>query len=149
MRRKFKLLAALVAAFGLALFVSSPASAAPYWQPVNTNDNWHCEKTQTHSASDNVGFQTCIVLNQYGDEQVVLVVVNNASTAIKIEGWMYTNFGGNAHCNESWLNPGRQTGCLGPTVAAYCGANTAYSVLRMNSRYDDTTDTILVDPLVC
>ncbi|MEU6246595.1 hypothetical protein [Glycomyces sp. NPDC047010] len=122
----------VLTAVGLA-FTASPASAAPYWQEVNTGPTWSCNPTKIHPAKAGVGFQTCIVVNANYDAQAVLVVVNNSSSAIQLSGVIDTSFGADASCYSSTLNPGFRRGCFGPTVHVGSGVTLgATSYLTVN-----------------
>ncbi|MET9575416.1 hypothetical protein ACLQ2D_33370 [Streptomyces sp. DT199] len=146
MRQVSKALTMAAAVAGAGLLAAAPASAAPFWQPVSTTSNWHCGSTEKHAGSNNVLFQTCIVVsdsNTYA--QAVLVVRNNASAAVNIEGSLTTNFGGGADCNFSKLNPGLVTGCFGPTIKVGSASPIyAYSDLKMNGISDRSTSITLV-----
>jgi hypothetical protein len=123
----------LLAAGTMALS-ASPASAAPYWQEVNTStgSKWTCNSTKAHPASSQVGFQTCLVTNANQDAQAVLVVVNNSTKAIQLSGVIDTSFGADASCYTSTLNPGFQRGCFTPTVHVGTGTIGATSYLTVN-----------------
>lgn len=125
-------------AAGLMALSTSPASAAPYWQVVDTGTGpqWLCGPTKAHKAKSGVGFQTCIVVNSNKDAQAVLVVVNNSKDAITLSGGVRTDFGADADCYSSTLNPGFQRGCFGPTVHVGAGEISAYSYLRVNGVLD-------------
>ncbi|MEV7912664.1 hypothetical protein [Streptomyces griseus] len=119
--RKFGRIASFAAATTAAVIMGSgQAFAAANWQEVNTNSNWHCEKTRQHNPYSGVGFQGCIVQNSKGDAQVVLVVVNNGPKAVRIGGSISSGFGSNVTCAASVLNPGFQRGCFAPTKTLKC-----------------------------
>lgn len=125
-------------AAGVMALGTSPASAAPYWQVVDTGTGpqWLCGPTKIHKAKSGVGFQTCHVVNSNSDAQAVLVVVNNSKDAITLSGGVKTNFGGDADCYSSTLNPGFQRGCFGPTVHVGAGGISSSSYLRVNGVVD-------------
>ncbi|MFB6771757.1 hypothetical protein [Streptomyces sp. NPDC056337] len=127
-----------VVAAGVMALGTSPASAAPYWQVVDTDTGpqWLCGPTKIHKAKSGVGFQTCVVVNSKADAQAVLVVVNNSKDAITLSGGVRTDFGADADCYSSTLNPGFQRGCFGPTVHVGAGGISAYSYLRVNGVVD-------------
>ncbi|MFJ6725116.1 hypothetical protein ACIQPQ_09370 [Streptomyces sp. NPDC091281] len=137
--RILKRVGVLAVAVTATLLSSVPAQAYPFWQAVNTNANWHCGPTTHHVASTKVFFQSCIVLTPDRKKgQSVLVVRNDASVAISIHGTTNNNFGGSAPCNVSTLNPGRLTGCYGPTVSVVGLALKADGHLVMNNIGDET-----------
>ncbi|MET8826344.1 hypothetical protein ABZX40_30290 [Streptomyces sp. NPDC004610] len=127
---------------------ASPASAAPYWQVVDTGTGptWTCGSTKAHKEVAGVGFQTCLVVNDNLAAQSVLVVMNNSAKAIQlsgsvitgsvITGSVITDFGGNASCYSSTLNPGFQRGCFGPTRQVGTGTISASSRLKVNGVVD-------------
>lgn len=120
------------------VFSASPAAAAPYWQEVRTGPTWNCGSTETHTVSDGVGFQTCIVYNANQDAQAVLVVVNNATNPIRLSGEVDTSFGATFSCLESTLNPGFRRGCFGPTThVGFPPSLGAYTQLTVNGVVDD------------
>lgn len=114
-----------VAAMTAVAAATAPASAATVnWKEISPNSNWRCEKTIEHATYPGVKFQGCIVANQNGDAQVVLVVNNQGPKGVNIGGWTSAQFGGNVTCADSVLNPGFQRGCFGSTVHVPC--NVAY-----------------------
>ncbi|MFJ8586719.1 hypothetical protein ACIRD2_18985 [Streptomyces sp. NPDC093595] len=119
---------------GLAAMIALAAAAAPAnaatvnWQTISPNANWRCEDTIPHATYPGVKFQGCVVANQFGDAQVVLVVNNQGPKAVNIGGWTSSQFGSNVTCADSVLNPGFQRGCFGPTVTVPCNITYANSV---------------------
>ncbi|MFC9943590.1 hypothetical protein [Streptomyces pratensis] len=111
-----------VAATTAVAMATAPANAATVnWQEISPNANWFCDPTISHVTYPMVKFQGCVVVNQNGDGQVVLVLNNQGPKAVNIGGWTSSQFGSNATCANSVLNPGFQRGCLGPTVTIPCG----------------------------
>ncbi|MEE1938137.1 hypothetical protein V1L54_01670 [Streptomyces sp. TRM 70361] len=70
--------------------------------------------------------------------------MNNADRPIRLSGTTVTNFGGDASCHESTLNPGFRRGCFDPTVGDRCGYDSAQSILTVNGR-DGATNPIVID----
>jgi hypothetical protein len=97
-----------------ALIAAAPAGAAPYWQTVTTGPTWDCARTVVHTAKAGVGFQACLVRNAHDDAQVVLVVVNNSTSAVTVSGTV-TSFGADAGCGSYTLPVGERRGCFGTT----------------------------------
>ena len=102
--------------------MTAPASAAANWQPINPTSTWTCRPTVAHATYPQIHFQGCVVINSNNHAQAVLVVNSaNAPKAVKIGGWINSQFGSNVACADSVLNPGFQRGCFGPTVIVPCG----------------------------
>ncbi|MEU0355249.1 hypothetical protein [Streptomyces cyaneofuscatus] len=122
--------AGLAAATVTALAVTTaPASAAAAnWKEIQPNANWECGSTISHATYPGVKFQGCVVANNSGDAQLVLVVNNQGPKAVNIGGWTSSQFGSNVTCADSVLNPGFQRGCFGPTVSVPCNISYANSV---------------------
>ncbi|MCF3136184.1 hypothetical protein [Streptomyces olivochromogenes] len=135
-RRALQGFAAATSVATVSLLGASPASAYPTWQTVgSTNSNWHCGTTIHHPASNNVNMRMCIVMNASKEAQAVLVVVNHASVAVKIEApGIYTTWGAGGYCNEYPLAPGAQRACFTNTWPLDCSQDTTYAVeyLKMN-----------------
>ncbi|MET9800260.1 hypothetical protein [Streptomyces sp. NPDC006368] len=115
MRKTGRFLTAAAALMGSTLLTAAPAEAAPYWQTVSTNLSWKCAPTAAHPAKAGVGYQACLVRNAYDDAQVVLVVVNNSSSAVTISGTVTSSFGPDASCSAYNLAVGERRGCFGTT----------------------------------
>ncbi|MFI1395554.1 hypothetical protein [Streptomyces sp. NPDC020681] len=135
-RRALQGLAAATSVAAVSLLGASPASAYPNWQTVgSTNSNWHCGTTKHHPASDNVNMRMCIVMNASKEAQAVLVVVNHASVAVKIEApGIHTTWGAGGSCNEYRLASGVQRACFTNTWPLDCSQDNTYAVeyLKMN-----------------
>lgn len=111
-----RILTTAAAVAGSVLLAAAPAGAAPYWQTVSTNSNWSCAATVVHTARAGVGFQACIVRNANDDAQVVLVVVNNSSSAVTVSGTVTSEFAAEASCSTYSLAAGERRGCFGTTA---------------------------------
>ncbi|MEU7279418.1 hypothetical protein AB0A69_11650 [Streptomyces sp. NPDC045431] len=114
MRKTGRFLTTAAAIAGGLLLTAAPAEAAPYWQSVSTSSNWSCARTVVHTAKAGVGFQACTVRNHNNDAQVVLVVVNNSTSAVNISGIVDSDFG-DGSCGSYSLAVGERRGCFGPT----------------------------------
>lgn len=141
MRTLIKGMAAGAAALGAMVFAASPAAAdAPYWEPVNTTSAWHCGSTASHTANSRVQFQVCAVHGAAGYSQAVLVVVNNSSSAVQIEGYVELESASYLipdSCDRSSLVAGARTGCVGRTVKTGNETLTASALLKVNGEWDN------------
>lgn len=62
-----------------------------------------------------MGFRACLVRNVHDDVQIVLVVVNNSTSAVTISGDVYSAFALSASCSSYTLAVGERRGCFGTT----------------------------------
>ncbi|TXS41471.1 hypothetical protein EAO75_42795 [Streptomyces sp. uw30] len=142
MKRAGKSIGLAAAAVGVALFAAGPASAMGMWETVSTNSTWKCGPTKQHTAVPGVGFQACMVfgtLNESDEAKSVLVVTNNSSKAIALEGSITQTWNGQTiDCQPSVLNPGFTRGCYNHQMPIKCGRNTAYGDLRVNGVWNRT-----------
>lgn len=109
---------ATAAIVGALAFTASPASADEQkWQTVSTNGWWDCGPDyRHHKVSNNVSYKWCVVTNEGGYAQAVLVVQNASKAKVSIEGEISTNIpGGDEDCAQSTLGPGATRGCFGPS----------------------------------
>ncbi|MEU0393352.1 hypothetical protein ABZ208_11345 [Streptomyces sp. NPDC006208] len=136
-----------VAAAGMAAvaLAATPAAAkAPYWQPVKTNSSWSCSDYTYHQMSYNVNFKACVVSNDPGYKQGVLVVQNNAKVKIDIRGRVYTEGGlvdQSLACMHSPLSAGATTGCFLPSTKA-SGVFRVKGALWMNGDENENLDIV-------
>ncbi|MFD7130370.1 hypothetical protein [Streptomyces sp. NPDC059894] len=110
------MLTTTAAAAGSLILAAAPAGAAPYWQAVSTNSTWSCAPTVVHTAQAGVGYQACLVRSALDNAQVVLVVVNNSSSAVTVSGTITTDFAAEASCSSYALAVGERRGCFGTTA---------------------------------
>ncbi|HZX40016.1 MAG TPA: hypothetical protein VFF37_17140 [Streptomyces sp.] len=117
-RRALAVAAATASAVVLA---SSPASAAPNWQPWVPPANYKCGPTTPSAVSNNVIDQTCIAIASNGMSQAILLVRNNSSVSITIDSartYWYSDAGTTYHiatCEGKVVAPGELTACYGFT----------------------------------
>ncbi|MGC0344306.1 hypothetical protein RKD20_009340 [Streptomyces sp. SLBN-8D4] len=152
LRQTLKFVAAVAATTALMLFSTSPASAAGEWQTYKSNSNWHCGSTSATHVSNNVVFQTCIVVTPDGTKgQVVLVVSNRGTKDLALKVGMVQSdelYAGNDHvCNVTYfLAGGEARGCFGPTVAFHgCGYYWGNGSLWANALEEDSTFPVRYD----
>jgi hypothetical protein len=125
------------------------------WKAVDTDSNWYCNNGQgyvSHVDKPGVKFKACIVRNDNGDAQAVLVVQNVSGGPVTIDGRIVfeSQLGGDAWCASSTLNDGFTRGCFAPTVSlSRCDRpGTAVTTLGVNGK-DDTTRADWYPIIVC
>lgn len=120
-RHIYMALSAAASVVALLLFGAAPASAYPIWQSYKSNSNWHCSDTFPTSLSQNVVFQTCIIVNASDQAQAVLVVANRGTKDASISGGPFSDElygeGGSYYCEWTTLDAGEAIACFGKTVA--------------------------------
>ncbi|MET9804703.1 hypothetical protein [Streptomyces sp. NPDC006368] len=117
-------LAVAATAASALVLTSSPASAAPNWQSWVPTTYTKCGETTPSKTSDKVVNQTCMLMNQNGSAQGVLLVRNNASVSITVDTatvyWLFGDGTGPAQspasCGKKVLVPGELAACYGVTV---------------------------------
>ncbi|MFE9394616.1 hypothetical protein [Streptomyces flavidovirens] len=119
-RAVVRVLALGVMASGVTALAAAPASAAVNWKPWSPPANLICKETITHHVYKDVGFQGCYIYNDKHEAQMVLIVINNGPKAINISGRIISDFGSNADCAASVLNPRIRVACYGPTKPTEC-----------------------------
>ncbi|MFE2302606.1 hypothetical protein ACFXAW_30975 [Streptomyces sp. NPDC059445] len=117
LRRVARVAGVLTAGLLTVAVATAPASATTVnWKELDPSIPLFCESTIPHATYPDVYFQGCLVANQNGDAQVIMVVNNQGPKAVNIGGWTSSQFGSNVTCADSVLNPNFQRACFGPTV---------------------------------
>ncbi|MFE0426724.1 hypothetical protein [Streptomyces sp. NPDC058953] len=125
-------LAAAVAAFGLTLVTAPSASAIEgVWKPWNNGWVTECGTTKTHRITTNASFQACFIIGSGSYVQPVLVVKNNATSAIRLKGSVTSTYGTPVYCPDTFLSAGQRTTCMGTTEALRPGDNFGWGLLDL------------------
>jgi hypothetical protein len=107
-----------IAAVSVAALTTTPASAAPNWNTVNTDGGWVCAPTVNHEVYK-VAHQMCLIRRSNGLAQSVLVLRNNTGKTIRAEAYVdLVRDGGRItdHCDELVFAAGALRGCFGRSV---------------------------------
>ncbi|WP_256104677.1 hypothetical protein [Streptomyces sp. ODS05-4] len=134
---------AATAAGAVLMLAAGPAAAAPNWQPWVAPANYTCGPTTTHRASVNVSMQTCVIKGAGNNYQAVAIVSNNASVSVKLEAAVYVNPDSSGHtfdeCYQKTVAAHTRVACFGYSRPSAVTPVDAYSAVRFNGLYNDTT----------
>jgi hypothetical protein len=123
-------------------FARPPTPPTVNWQEVGQTDaNWECTGVANHPAAPGVRFRGCTVVNSSNQAQAVLVLVNNSSSPIQINGGANTRIMGSrdswhsyidVRCASSPLHSGFQRGCFSRTKDIKSFPLTVHILLTIN-----------------